>query len=110
MSWHGDGRSSTERGYGHAWRKLRTTILKRDGHQCQPCKRKGRLTAATQVDHIVPKAKHGTDHPSNLQAICDECHEAKTALDNGARPAVRIGIDGFPVSEPAGRAGSGGPL
>lgn len=108
MTWHGDGRTAAQRGYGHAWRKLRLVILKRDGYRCQPCRRKGLLTAATQVDHIVPKAKLGTDHPSNLQAICDSCHEAKTAADNGAAPSVRIGIDGFPIEASAGRAGSGG--
>lgn len=41
----------------------------------------GRVTPARTVDHITPKAKGGTDDDANLQAICDECHKAKTAAE-----------------------------
>jgi len=63
---------------GRPWRRLRDSILQRDKHLCQPCKAQGRYTEATQVDHIVPQAEGGTDDRVNLQAICDDCHEAKT--------------------------------
>ena len=62
-----------------------------------PCKRVGRATPATQVDHIKPKAKGGTDDWDNLQSICDRCHDAKTKQDMGARPA--IGLDGWPEDD-----------
>lgn len=75
---YADGKT-TERGYGHAWRKLRDRILRRDKGLCQPCQKAGRLTPATEVDHIVEKAHGGTDAMDNLQAICGPCHRAKTA-------------------------------
>jgi len=71
--------STTERGYGHAWRKLREVVLKRDNYLCVQCRKDGRLTEATDVDHILNKAKGGTDSIDNLQSLCDSCHKIKTA-------------------------------
>jgi 5-methylcytosine-specific restriction protein A len=71
--------SRHERGYGNAWDRLRERILTRDGGLCQPCQRADRVTAATEVDHVVNKADGGTDDDTNLQAICRDCHRAKTA-------------------------------
>ncbi|CAG9197057.1 putative enzyme [Burkholderia vietnamiensis] len=39
------------------------------------------MTSGTSVDHVVPKAKGGTDRDENLQAICNGCHAAKTARE-----------------------------
>jgi len=75
--------STTSRGYGWTWQKLRERILKRDGWICAQCKRAGRIVNATDVDHIVSKAKGGTDEPDNLQALCSVCHKAKTATEAG---------------------------
>lgn len=91
------------RGYDHRWDKLRKTILQRDKHLCQPCLAKGRVTVATQVDHIRPKAKGGTDDEGNLQAICKPCHDEKTARESaeaqGRKPKrrLRFGPDGWPM-------------
>jgi 5-methylcytosine-specific restriction protein A len=71
--------NSDQRGYGHAWRKLRKTILHRDGHLCVSCKRSDRYVPATDVDHIITKASGGTDNPDNLQSLCRKCHRTKTA-------------------------------
>jgi 5-methylcytosine-specific restriction enzyme A len=73
--------SRHERGYGTAWDRLRVCILQRDNGLCQPCIKQGRVTMATQVDHIVQKKDGGTDEESNLQAICTECHKFKTARE-----------------------------
>ncbi len=73
-----DRGSAADRGYGAAWVKLRRMIMTRDAGLCQPCQAAGRVTIAAQVDHIVPKARGGTDDPGNLQAICRQCHQAKT--------------------------------
>ncbi|AXY60015.1 HNH endonuclease [Acinetobacter sp. WCHAc010052] len=75
--------STTQRGYGHAWRKLREQILKRDEYLCVICRADGRTTEATDVDHIVSKAHGGTDDQSNLQALCSPCHKSKTASEKG---------------------------
>ena len=60
---------------------------------CKICGRR----ASTQVDHIIPLSKGGTDERSNLQGTCDECHEKKTADDLGYQPAKKIGLDGYPI-------------
>ena len=88
---------------GRPWRRIRDAILKRDGHLCQPCKRADRLTLATQVDHVTPKAEGGTDADDNLQAICAQCHASKSQAEaargrNGKgshhRRARRAGLTG----------------
>lgn len=82
---------------GRPWRRLRQRILERDKYLCQPCAFDGRVTEATAVDHIQALANGGTDDESNLRAICNECHEAKTAKDTGRRLAQKVGIDGYPL-------------
>ena len=66
--------SSTQRGYGHRWRKLRLAVLARDGYGCHYC---GGL--ADSVDHVIPKSQGGTDDPSNLVAACIECNSSPIA-------------------------------
>lgn len=94
MPW--SNKSRHERGYGHQWDKLRKVILTRDSYLCQACKAKGRITAASQVDHVKVKAKGGTDDPANLRSLCAPCHVDKTTRDNGGRVKVRIGPNGWP--------------
>lgn len=82
--------SAAERGYDAAWRRLRDWVMRRDNGLCQPCLRAGRVTAATEVDHIIGKAeakrmgwtRADADAHDNLQAICRECHKVKTAQDS----------------------------
>jgi hypothetical protein len=81
--------SRHERGYGYAWEKLRKLVIKRDGHQCQQCKREGRLTPGQDVDHIINKASGGDDSLVNLQYLCRACHIAKTAHESNAN---RLGL------------------
>ena len=89
------GRTNSERGYGAAWRKLRAWVLRRDLGLCRVCAQAGRITPATEVDHIVSKAegarrkwtRHQVDGHDNLQAICANCHKAKTANESASRPA-----------------------
>lgn len=75
------GKTAKERGYGTAWRKVRKVALKRDKHLCQECLRQGIVTSGTDVDHIVNKARGGTDELSNLQTLCKPCHKAKTIAE-----------------------------
>lgn len=97
MNWKHAKESRHARGYGTAWDKLRLRILTRDCGLCVPCSTKGLVTQATQVDHITPKSKGGTDDESNCQSICVPCHEAKTLADEGKQQARRaIGLDGWP--------------
>lgn len=73
--------STTERGYGHSWRKLRERVLKRDNYLCVMHMTKDVLVEATDVDHIKAKAHGGTDDMDNLQSLCGACHRAKTAQE-----------------------------
>ena len=55
------------------WKKLRITILDRDGWQCVICHR-----PAHTVDHIVPRVKGGDMwSPDNLQSMCKSCNSSK---------------------------------
>ena len=78
--------SRHQRGYGWAWEQKREQVLDRDAGLCQPCARRGVLTPGCRtVDHIVPKARGGTDDLKNLQTICSgagSCHQAKTQAES----------------------------
>ncbi|MCV3287044.1 HNH endonuclease [Aeromonas media] len=65
-------------------------MLERDKYLCQVCLALGIVAPATQVDHIANKAAGGTDDESNLQSICDHCHETKTRAE--ALAARRAGL------------------
>jgi 5-methylcytosine-specific restriction enzyme A len=106
MAWSKE--SSTSRGYGYAWSKLRLVILARDNGICQPCYRStGRIHPGTEVDHIVSKAKAAKmkwtaaqiDAESNLQCINSDCHKIKTLKEEGKRIKPKIGADGWPIVE-----------
>ncbi|MCV0396951.1 MAG: HNH endonuclease [Rhizobiaceae bacterium] len=64
---------------------------------CRHCKAKGFIRASTVPDHIIPLKDGGEDVDSNIQCLCDDCHEAKTAKDMGYRKRVTIGADGWPL-------------
>jgi 5-methylcytosine-specific restriction enzyme A len=66
---------SNQRGYGRQWRKLRARILERDPI-CTKC---GKEPSNT-VDHILTKARGGTDAEDNLRGMCRRCHSKKTVL------------------------------
>ncbi len=82
--------SRHDRGYGWKWEKTRERVLHRDKGICQVHKARGELARADQVDHIMSKAEARSlgwtdeqiEDDSNLQAICDACHKAKTAVES----------------------------
>ena len=43
---------------------------------CNGCKVHFRIRNLS-VDHIVPRSKNGTDHPKNLQLLCQTCNSTK---------------------------------
>ena len=72
---HRAGRSGWE------WRRLRTRVLRRDGHRCVLCRKPG-----DEVDHIVPVAEclaagRNPDDMGNLRTLCRDCHAKKTRAD-----------------------------
>jgi 5-methylcytosine-specific restriction endonuclease McrA len=64
----------TERAIGSGkWKKLRITVLDRDGWQCAVCNK-----PAHTVDHIIPRVKGGDMwSPDNLRAMCKSCNSSK---------------------------------
>lgn len=81
---HNTRKTSTQRGYGHKWRKLRLAFLLRHP-LCAFCNTKGRTTQATVVDHIIP---HKGDHRlfwdvSNWQSLCKKCHDSDKKIIEG---------------------------
>lgn len=63
------------------WRKLRAQKLLMNP-LCEECERKGILTPAQMVDHIVPINKGGAALDiDNLQSLCNPCHNRKSAMD-----------------------------
>lgn len=57
----------------------RFAILKRDDYQCRLCGVRARTGSAVvlHVDHITPRAKGGTNDPSNLWTLCYQCNRGK---------------------------------
>jgi len=97
-AWSHDGKTAAQRGYGYAWSKLRRQVMMRDQGLCQPCLALGRVTLATECDHVIGKAQGGSDSLDNAQAICSQCHKDKTAIENGRKVRREIGLDGWPKS------------
>lgn len=52
---------------------------------CAECQKQGRVRAATQVDHKVPLHLGGSEDRSNLQGLCDDCHDLKSAQEAAQR-------------------------
>lgn len=55
--------------------------ISRDGGRCVVCG----STSKLEVDHKVALMNGGTNAESNLATLCDECHVAKTKMDNSLR-------------------------
>lgn len=63
---------------GNAFQATRIAVAERDNWTCQEPTCGTRLTEAIlEIDHIVPRARGGTDHPSNLRALCRPCNRRK---------------------------------
>ena len=77
--------SASSRGYGARWRRLRRMQL----NKAPMCVRCG--SAATEVDHITPRAAGGSDAFDNLQSMCKSCHSRKTAGEDGGFGRLRGG-------------------
>lgn len=52
----------------------RKNILRRDGHRCQYC---GRADVPLTVDHVIPRARGGSDLWENLVCACVRCNNKK---------------------------------
>lgn len=101
--------TATERGYGYKWQQAREVFLR--GHPvCHRHDLQGEVVAATVVDHVIPhkiKVARDSGDPvalakaeklfwdrKNWQALCKQCHDAKTATEDGGFGRSQ-GVGGF---------------
>ena len=74
--------TATQRGYGSQWSRLRAQYLAAHPYCADPFNRHPHTLVGGQVvDHIRPRALGGADANSNLQTLCQACHNYKTAHD-----------------------------
>ena len=62
--------------------RIRKRVLLRDHYTCRRC---GRVSVDLEVDHIVPLFLGGAESDENRQALCRECHAAKSAEEEKGR-------------------------
>jgi 5-methylcytosine-specific restriction endonuclease McrA len=79
--------SAASRGYGHKWRKAREGFLRKHP-LCVMCQRRGRVTPAVVVDHVIPHRGDMTlfwDR-DNWQPLCKPHHDIdKARIENGGQ-------------------------
>lgn len=69
--------------------------------RCATCQKM--LPATFQVDHVFPHSLGGSDHPSNLEALCVECHASKSQAEQ-ARIAHHKKLQTLALSCPSAQA------
>ncbi|MDR1079440.1 MAG: HNH endonuclease [Deltaproteobacteria bacterium] len=57
---------------------FREYLLEKFGRKCSYCGKDG---VPLQIDHVVPKARGGSDRVSNLTLACSECNLKKGSMD-----------------------------
>lgn len=72
--------TAAKRVTGRKLQRLRAELFERDP-LCAECKRQGRVTLATQRDHIQPLEEGGEDTETNVQGLCADCHDAKSKAE-----------------------------
>ena len=60
----------------HRYKKL---LIKRDGLNCHYCHKEMTLKEA-QIDHVLARARGGSDAPTNLVLACARCNGLKSTL------------------------------
>jgi 5-methylcytosine-specific restriction protein A len=92
--------SAYERGYDRRWEKARAAFLAQHP-VCALCQLDGQVTPAWGVDHVIPHRGNPILFwlPGNWQPVCEPCHNAKRARENGLAPCghgeawVAIGVE-----------------
>ncbi len=98
--------TAAARGYDRRWRKAREAYL-RAHPLCAGCKAAGKITPASDVDHIAPhrgERKLFWDR-ENWQSLCTSCHSSHKQREERRGYSSALGPDGWPVDprHPANR-------
>ena len=73
-----------QRTRGRKWMSIRARWF--SNHPlCVECQRVGRVSVASQLDHIIPLIDGGKDDESNYKSLCKAHHDAKTEDEAKAR-------------------------
>ncbi len=80
--------SPSQRGYNHAWQRLRDRIVVERGCKCETCRRPVVLRKSEAGPHEVANVDHMDGDPcnngqNNLRVLCHSCHSRRTAIDQG---------------------------
>lgn len=69
------------RGYGSDWQRVRLLAMARDRWLCQDCLEREKVTAATEVHHVVKIAADRSRRldVDNLRCLCGACHDERTS-------------------------------
>lgn len=82
-----DHRKKTDPFYTSSlWKILRETRIKMDHFSCVVCDKllelhTPNIKRRAFVDHIIPRKQGGSDELDNLQTLCKECHDRKSAKE-----------------------------
>jgi len=75
--------TSAQRGYTNPWRRTAEAAVAQHratyGDWCPGWQVPAHQAADLTADHIVPKARGGSDDPSNVQVLCRRCNTRKHA-------------------------------
>ena len=84
--------------YGRRWRKVRALHLQANPY-CVYCKRAGKVTLATVVDHIEPhKGDPGLFwDTNNHQSLCGPHHDATKQREEKRGEVIGCDADGIPL-------------
>ena len=74
--------TATKRVTGRKLQAMRAALFSANP-LCVECQRLGRVTLATQRDHIIPLAEGGKDDDENVQGLCHDCHDVKSQAESG---------------------------
>ncbi len=75
---------------GHFSRSQWLGIKKAFGFICLRCRKPETLLLKLEPDHVVPVARGGSHHPSNIQPLCRSCNAWKGAKTIDYRDGVMI--------------------
>lgn len=84
---------------GRYAQRVTATVYREKGRLCWACRREGRRTHATTVDHVHPRSLGGTDELRNLEPACKRHNSGKGNRISSPYPSdVPIAGNGQPVS------------
>lgn len=64
------------------WRKVRILCIRKANGLCEMCFKRGLFVRGKDVDHIIPISQGGAPFDiDNLQYLCEDCHDHKTAKE-----------------------------